>query len=181
MKLTPKQFPFLGEFRKVIVSGPQRSGTRVCSQMIANDTGFIFVDEIDFGYDHIYKFNSFIDRPEPMVFHCPAMSHGLEHYSAPENAIIFMIRNTKDIVKSQERIGWTDHPNGKVREMGKYDKTEGIISEIKYEHWENYQKPKIETWFEIDYDSLKDHPMWLPKKKRKDFKWYQTKENERKS
>jgi hypothetical protein len=41
-------FEHLAVHSKIVVTGPQRSGTRIASQMIASDTGHEFVDEVDF-------------------------------------------------------------------------------------------------------------------------------------
>jgi len=45
----------------------------------------------------------------------------------------------------------------------------GIISKIKYDFWEKYQKKNIKNAFEIEYNSLKKHPLWINKKERENF------------
>ncbi|MBN2398990.1 MAG: PqqD family protein [Candidatus Aminicenantes bacterium] len=53
--------------------------------------------------------------------------------------------------------------------MIRYDHREGIISEIKYDFWKKNQRNKIKNAFEINYNSLKMHPLWIDKKERKNF------------
>ena len=50
------------------------------------------------------------------------------------------------------------------------------ISEIKYEIWEKIQKPYINNkFYELEYESLKSHPMWKDKSDRTNFKANQIK------
>ena len=48
-------FEYLKEFPVVLVTGPQRSGTRICAKMIAHDTGHRFVDEREIHTDSLYE------------------------------------------------------------------------------------------------------------------------------
>jgi hypothetical protein len=52
------------------------------------------------------------------------------------------------------------------------------IEEMTYFLWEVKQKKLIKNWIEIDHSSLEGHELWVPKEKRKNFKEWQTKENE---
>lgn len=162
-------FGSLRKFKRIIVSGPQRSGTRVCAQMIANDLNYCYMDERVIHINNKEKFGNFV-KAERVVIQCPGMARWVHEYSANDTAIVFMIRDVKDIIASQERIGWPFEPD----ELSKYGKDEGIISEIKYKFWKKYQKAKIVNAFEIKYEDLKKHPYWIDKKDRKDFDWYRT-------
>jgi hypothetical protein len=42
-------FEELAQYGQIVVTGPQRSGTRIATQMIASDTGHRYVDEAKFG------------------------------------------------------------------------------------------------------------------------------------
>ncbi len=49
----------------------------------------------------------------------------------------------------------------------KFPKDVKLVYDAKYEYWEEVQKPRIKHWFEVEYESLKDHVMWIDPKNRK--------------
>lgn len=163
-------FEHLGHFDKVLVAGPQRSGTRICAKAIAHDTKLKYIDERTFGGVSREQFEKVFNSSHNVVIQCPAMSHCIEEFDAVDVAILFMHRDIDDIIASQERIGW---PCEKAQ-LAKYGLDEGIISKVRYAHWENYQKPLIQNAFDIMYTDLESHPLWVPKEQREDFKWQQT-------
>jgi len=164
-------FAHLKKFKSIIVSGPQRSGTRICAKMIAYDTGYQYIDEVYIKIDSEDLLNKYLVKGE-VVVQCPALAHIVHKYNN-DIAIIFMRRDIKDILASQKRVGWSTRPE--ERELKKYNK-KGIISKIKYDYWEDYQKSKIKNFFEVDYKSLSTHPLWKTKKERKDYHSDQTRE-----
>ena len=48
-------FEYLLHYHYVIVTGPQRSGTRIGAKMIAYDTGYTYVDEAEVKADSVYQ------------------------------------------------------------------------------------------------------------------------------
>lgn len=158
-------FSEFGKFEKILVTGPQRSGTRICAKMIAHDTGHKYVDEAMIGVDSLYRLKSLFERKQRIVVQCPALCRHIHMFRADNCAIIIMLRNVKDIVASQKRIGW----NWENVELERYDQTEGLIAEIKYAFWKKYQKEKIGNAFEIEYESLARHKLWVSKNLRRDF------------
>lgn len=168
-KMNFKPFKEFSKFKRILVSGPQRSGSEICAKMIANDGGFELIRESMYSFHNEDKFDDLL-KQENIVVHCPAMAHIVHKYGDDETLIIFMKRNIKDILKSQEVINWTK--TQKRWEMKKYGFKRGIISKIKYDYWEKYQKNKIKHFLEIQYESLKVHPFWKnpedrPKKRKK--------------
>ena len=163
-------FEWLKKFDKILVTGPQRSGTRICAQMIAHDTGYTFIGEKKIYIDSLYILFSLIKNKTKMVIQCPALCRNIHKFSNKNTAIIFMKRDIKDIISSQRRIDW----NWEKLELIRYDRTEGVISEIKYSYWQNNQKKKIQNAFEIEYESLSENPFWVPENLRRNFKADQT-------
>ena len=76
-----------------------------------------------------------------------------------------MRRRIEDIIASQERVEWTGEPY----ELSRYGLKEGVISKVKYDYWDNGQKAKIHNPFEVEYESLREHPLWVPKEERLDW------------
>ena len=100
-----------------------------------------------------------------MCIQCPTLCRYIHFFAAENNAIIMMRRNIKDIIKSQKRINWSKE----WLELIRYDHSTGIISKIKYDFWKKNQKKQIKNAFEIEYDSLKTHLLWINKKARENF------------
>lgn len=160
-------FEHLNKYKIIFVTGPQRSGTRICAKMIERDLEAEYYDESVFLYDSTEHFINIINScKKTSVIHCPGMCHWIHKVSKKSRAVVIMVRNIYDIIESQKRIGWNDN-----KELKKYKRQDssGIISEIKYSFWLTHQKRLIHNPYEIFYKDLKLHEMWIDKKDRKNF------------
>lgn len=97
----------------------------------------------------------------------PALS-SYAHLLPEDTAIVFLIRPIEDIVRSEKRIGWRDGD----RMLSRYFRDQGCISEVKYQIWGKYQKKLIPHAYDIEYNYLKNHPLW--ENNRKNFNSRQT-------
>lgn len=157
-------FENLRDYNRIVVTGPQRSGTRICAKMIAQDTGKIYVDESEIAVDSLHRTIQVLFN-RGIVLQAPGMCHAVHSFGNNDGLlIVLMRRNIADIIKSQERINWTYE----AAELLKYGGKSGPIAKLKYEFWEQ-QKPFINNWLEVDYTSLAIHPLWVPKEKREGF------------
>jgi hypothetical protein len=163
-------FHSLVDYKLILVTGPQRAGTRICARMIEHDTKHQYVDEHDFFYQSVSHFNNLINKTnKPMVIHCPAMCHKIHEYSNDHTMIVMVVRDISQIVASQERIKWNDR-----KELVKYNREKGvIISEVKYAHWLSRQRRLISNYLEVYYCDLKSHELWIDKQHRLDFTKHQ--------
>ena len=158
-------FLHLSPFKTILVTGPQRSGTRICSKMIAHDLKCRHVDEQEFRIDSINGLWRMVaHQDQQAVYHCPAVSrivHNLADLSPNEIAVVWMLRSTEQIIRSQEDINWRYEPAERI----KYDATGDFrpIAEIKLGYWRRFQKPHILNAYEVQYSALKDHPLWVPR------------------
>lgn len=131
----------------IFVVGPQRSGTRIASHIIAHESGRTFVDELEYNL-HI---------PLNSVVQAPFLLKAVVELSFifPTAQFAFMYRNKDDIIKSMERIEWckdyTDHPSFYSTYV---DHTYNFIDLLKKELPDN-------RWFDIHYESLKVHPLFV--------------------
>ena len=163
-------FKWLAQYDKILVTGPQRSGTRICTKMIAYDTGHEYVDELGIVGDSVTWLGTLISTKQRFVVQCPGLCRHVHMFSAGDTAIVLMRRNVEDIVASQERVGW----RGEWLELAKYDRSDGVIAEVKYRFWEEYQQERIKHAFEIEYGSLAGHLLWVPERLRQSFAIGQT-------
>lgn len=138
--------------------------------MIAHDTGYMYVDEKDIGIDSLYYLCMLFQSNRRFVVQCPALCRHVHMFGEGDTAIILMRRSIQDIMASQERIDW----RGEQVEMARYDLSGGKAAEEKYRFWEEYQQAKIAHAFEIDYESLAGHVLWIAKEHRSTFGPMQT-------
>ena len=164
-------FEHLTQYRIVLVTGPQRSGTTIAAKMIAADTGLAFVDENDFGVKDIAPWGDMVTTARKRVIQCPSMCRFVHWFGGYDDvAVVLMRRDVEDIIRSERRIGWSLE----AFELSRYAAVDGPISAVKYGYWDNYQKTFIKHAFEVGYRSLADHPLWLPDDARKNFTAKQT-------
>jgi len=156
-------FEQLKLFKKIIVTGAQRSGTTICAQMIAHDLRLRYVDENEVGIADWVKIRRLVDSNQEFVLQCPQLSSKCHEYASNDVAIVFMLRDIEDIVKSENRINWGGYRRDELRITGH---KHGIVSYIKRRLWFKKQKRFIPHAFEIVYESLSAHPFWVPKDKR---------------
>lgn len=165
-------FEHLAKFRTIFVTGPQRSGTTIAARMIAHDLGYEYIDERDYGAHDLQMLFRVVE--EQAVVQGPALS-AYCHLLPRHVAVVLMRRALADIVASQDRTtlpsgkSWTDEEE--IVELAKYFRPQGPIAGVKYEAWETVQKPAMtaqgKTFFEVLYEDLADHPLWVAKDLRK--------------
>ena len=163
-------FEKLKKFDKILVTGPQRSGTAICATMIAHDTDKKLYLEGAVNIDHLPLLRKMMESKEKFVLQIPALCHICHIFGKREDTVIIMVkRPVKDIIASQKRIGWP----WEEHELSKYGMTHGIISDVKYRFWKGQKKDCANT-FEINYRSLSRHPLWIKKEYRSNFNIGQT-------
>lgn len=170
-----------GKFSKILVTGPQRSGTRIGAKIIAYETGHTYIDENEFEINNCLLFKEMLSKHN-VVLQCPGMCYNIHSYSDEDTLIILMVRAIADIIESEERIGWRTGPYSEYenygirRKVAKYYRGRNLkpISEIKYKFWNDYQKERIKHYVELDYEFLNSHPLWVSKKERNNWNASQT-------
>jgi len=163
-------FDELSRFETIVVTGPQRSGTTICAKIIAHELGYDYIDENEFGVHEFHRFLDIVENGLGKVLQCPGLSRYVHLLSCfNDTVIVFMKRDINDIIASQERIAWGKN---ELRELEMYGYDFGCnipVAEIKYGFW-NYQKGFLKDWIEVEYESLSEHPLWIPKERRVGFK-----------
>ena len=139
-----------------------------------------FIDELSFRNDDEGILREILWRPLPSVIQCPALCHVIHLYGQePDTAVIFVKRDLAEILASQKRIGWgfEEYEHSKYNFILSEYYYSGLPSAaIKYDYWRTYQRERIPCAFEVDYRSLRFHPMWVPDEKRTNFGPLQTEE-----
>lgn len=131
----------------IIVTGPQRAGSRLAAHIIERQTGRIFIDELDYS----------LDIPMNSVIQAPFLLKAVIElsFTFPTAQFAFMYRNKQDIIKSMEGIEWykdyTDNPDFYSTFV---DHCYTYIEQLKNE------LPQ-DRWFDIYYESLIQDPLFV--------------------
>lgn len=175
----------LDGFTKIIVTGPQRSGTTIAGKIIADAMGLPNLDERVVGPGNKAGFLEKIAQEPRFVFQFPNACEWLQDLADLEDiGIVFMERANADILASQERIAWR---GGTPKGYPKYaltDLPEHVTALLDDENhlfenrkivFETYQRPLLRNCFVLQYDSMKSEAAWVEKADRKNFNPKQTK------
>lgn len=164
-------FQGLERFNIVLATGPQRSGTTICAEMIAHDLPkFAMVREERFNVFDLVMFCDMVATSSRKVIQCPSMCRFVHWFGQRDDvAVVMMIRDMREILASQQRIEWEED-----FELARYNTTSGPIAGVKYGYWHSYQKNFVKNKFEINYKDLRGHVLWVPKEQRAGFLARQT-------
>src|SRR5882757_6495173 len=156
---------------RIVVTGPHRTGTTIAAQMIAHDTGYSYVDEMDdlLGY-YPGRLDEWLERKlkvPGVVAQGPSLLKMLVDSPPPDTLVVLMRRAPQDVLASEMRVGW----EYRQRELELYGHTEGDVAEIKYAYWDANAPPKS---IEIEYQSLREHWAWVEPSRRRGWHRKQT-------
>ena len=189
----------MSKFKKVLVTGPHGAGNKITAHVIANDFGLPYIRG-----EETWKSWEYND-PEPRglkTYHermkdqswsmfAPSQSshlHNIVDY-LDDVLVVFMYKSINEIKDYTTRnrfvrnlthsYEWETHNDIIDKDFPELSYLKNWeIEEMTYFIWEVKQKKLIKNWIEIEHSSLEGHELWVPKERRKDFKEWQTKENE---
>jgi len=171
--------------KQVVVTGPQRSGTQIAGRIIADILDWEFVDEREMCIPYVKHDTRYFDwmaLPKvPTVLQCPRISH-VCHQTPKPTLVVFMMRDVEEIIASDKhrvetyrRYSMKKHKSVAVKsvfiEKGhQYSNTfyDGVLSGVEevpqrvYDVWNTIQKQYDFNWYELDYNILEQHPLWVP-------------------
>lgn len=189
----------ISKFKKVLVTGPHGAGNKITAHVIAHDFGIPYIRG-----EETWKSWEYND-PEPrglLTYHDrmkdeqwsmfgPSQSSHLQNMLPylDDVLVVFMYKSINEIKDYTTRnrfvrnlthsYEWETHNDiidKQYPELSYLKNWE--IEEMTYFLWEVKQKKLIKNWIEIEHSSLEGHELWVPKERRKEFKEWQTKENE---
>ena len=145
---------------RILVTGPQRSGTTIATQMIAEDLGLRYVDEMTFAADNLILFREVLRVSRDVVVQCPAMLAQIIRRPPCGWLTVLMRRPLRDVHRSEDRL----------RAM-RPDWRPTVVAEVAYGLWDAHPPPCSVV---LPYASLACHPLWVPAPDRVGFTPKQT-------
>lgn len=176
----------IGQFSKVIVTGPHGAGNKITAYIIDADYEHLTHDRWEDRIQTPEDLKHLLDTNDNYVTFCPSCSGHLHHTleDLEDVLVIFTYKDINEIKSYRERnniVQGIDEYEVPVYQKVihedcpelNYDMSEGL-EEVTYNVWENYQREQIPNWVEVEHSSLSSHWKWVPKDKRGDFKEWQT-------
>ncbi len=206
-------FEHLKQYKHILVSGCQRSGTNLCTRIIQYDLDIPKYVALGNG---IKSLDKHLNEGPQKVYHAPGASRWLEEYGDRDDVVvIWMRRDFEDVLRSAKRINWKCNaemtayglttpkkkearPDKVARKQKEKERKKGrkktrmekretekskeerkalrmtqlekdvkLVYDAKYKYWEEVQRPHIKHYFVVEYESLKDHVMWVKPPDRK--------------
>jgi len=173
-------FENLAKHRKILVTGPHRSGTTIAATMIHDDlksSHGLVLEELCWKPERcLDAVKMWLEINEPMIIQAPFAADVCHQF--PGVFVVFMHRDIDAIENSQKRmklrngrkVWWHDI---EATERDKYHCDDSTVAGMKYRCWQD-QKQHIVNYLELDYETLKDHHLWIQPELRKDFHVRQT-------
>lgn len=171
------------KYTRIVVSGPQRSGTTYMAKQLSESLNYEHADEYSFSIRNLGMFKQKLDK-ENIVIQAPALTHILAEINHPRTLVIWMKRDFDDVKRSEDRIGW--HPKDSSWEFAIYlqrfvnhfdlirsfDRSAPMKTKI----FEDVQSPKMKVdWLYVDYEIAESSPNYIKPENRKNFHSKQTK------
>ena len=158
-------------FKRILVTGPQRSGTMIASKILANDLGLPHIDETAFDTHDFQKFHDKARNLPRFVMQCPTMAPYV--HLIPGVVVVWMHRDLQDVIRSQRRIEW--QPYEQIEKDRYFYHGTNEAATVKANAWTRFQRITLgERAFDLDYESLSMHPLWVEKSGHSNFKERQT-------
>lgn len=157
---------FCKKYSHIVVTGPQRSGTTIASKILAYDLGYKQFREEDIRNHSLRLLYGILRKKIKAVIQAPGLASVCHFLDSPGLGVVFMRRNPKDILSSQERIMWRFNDVN----LNYYFCDKGEIARVRYKAWENHQKKVMKAkWIELSYSAMEGHPLWVRSEDRKGF------------
>lgn len=163
-------FEYLKDYKQIFVTGMQRSGTTICMRMIQYDIEASYCIWTGGEVRKILMMEKCpVEFSYPIVFHCPGLSyliHKIEDES--EFAVVWMKRDREEIIDSVIKRDWdprVDLETYKISPTEDLRENINALITVKENRWKE-QKKEIKNWYEVEYESLKPHRLWIDKKDR---------------
>lgn len=177
------------KYSRVLVLGPQRSGTNIAAKILAHESGYPLFSERQFGESscvidkpptHSEKLEDFMQTEPSYVLQSPVLTYTAQTLDVSDAIVCFISRPILEIEDSRTSSDWP----GAEREWRKYqasfpEMTEDLsavnLATVQVKTWKEIQKEQMKLPFiELTFSDLQNHPLWVQKTERGSFAIGQT-------
>jgi hypothetical protein len=193
--------PIIGQFSKVLVTGPHGAGNKIAANIIAMDFDLPYHRGENTWYHSEYN-DSNIDVG--LVTYHETMKNKQWSMFAPSQAahlhnileylddvlVVFMYKSLNEIKDYSVRNSFVKNSTHLYeistrsqiieKDFSDLDFLKNwSVEEATYFLWEVKQKKSVKNYIELEHNSLSDHKLWVSKEDRRHFKEWQIKDDEK--
>jgi len=182
------------KYRKLIVTGSQRSGTTICAQMVSADLGWEYIDETAVDVSSTDKAVCLIRYRENFVLQMPGILMKIDDVAGfldnEGGAVIVMRRPYREVEASRRRIGWLPREDAELSvRQDLLDRANSVdcplphpqafltrklgLMEFRQMYIEHYLQ-HLPHFLVLDYRDLTGHPLYVAPELRRNFRPKQT-------
>ncbi|MCK5776468.1 MAG: hypothetical protein KAH25_09835 [Bacteroidales bacterium] len=156
-------------FKRILVTGPHRSGTTFAGAALASDIGVNFYPEENIRGGSLVLFNAFNRTHKQYVIQAPGLS--VNCHKVDVDLVVFMQRNLPDIMDGMRilRSEVIQYELKRIEEMYGAEYAKLGLPLAKLAVFTQIQQPLIDNTFILDYESLDNHKLWVPEDERKNW------------
>lgn len=148
------------KYKKILVTGVQRSGTHFLSLIVAKKIGYLRIVEMDFKVSEIDILKKYL-TVDNVVIQCPAIVERILELNLSDVLVVWVDRDNEDIIASQKKI-WTNADEFSEREKylnTKYYDFSKTLIEIKKDYFNGEIKNKIPNLITVNYNDFLKHEL----------------------
>ena len=152
------------KFDKIVIVGPQRSGTRFATWAIAHDLGLKFIDQRGIRINKFSHLVSALDTYDRVAIQGTGCTHCIHKLKRDDTLVVYVRRLPAHVLASQQRIQWQEETWEAAKIPEKYRIYP--LCEGRFQYWRDEQCLSIPNWTILPYDSLRQHPLFIDEKDR---------------
>jgi len=147
--------------KTILITGAHRSGTTFAGKALAYTLERLYFDEKNIGGGNVEAFNSFKNRHSEYILQAPGLSINCDKVNV--DLVIYMKRSLPDIIDAMRLLSQRviDNQFQALEDRFGTMFNNYSLPLAKLKAFEKYQAEHIKNWVFLDYESLKDHPLWI--------------------
>ena len=161
-------------YSRVIIVGPQRSGTNFATKQLAQDLGLRYVGQYEFGYpddDPSREFKALLRDAAKIAVHAIQLTPWINDLEGGDTIAIYIVRKRSEILASENRVNWSTagFPLQKQLYSIRFPQQVDTLqifernSDMVNYFWDNFVKNDLKIpYVEFRYDDFSSSEGWIP-------------------
>ena len=146
--------------KKIVIIGPECSGTTICAYIIAQALKSVFIREASFGRMNFEGFIKEVSILDNFVCQCPSLT--IYGRKFPDDVLVLAVnRELAEVMIAKNKTGF-EYKEAEIRMFENYKMFDmnKSLSYIKFQYIERLISNDRQVEY-VDFDSLKEHKLYI--------------------